>query len=150
MHAFRDILLGSQRRDRMVLITVGDDSCDSYGALQWGYQLLRKDRQGTQGEDITQHIRDQLECCELKMAKDIQSNEESFCRHICDKRKTRENVGSHQKETGDLSTWHVEKAVLHNIFVTVITSKCSSHTAQVTEGKSWNWEYEEPFTVGQD
>lgn len=73
MHAFRDILLGSQRRDRMVLITVGDDSCDSYGALQWGYQLLRKDRQGTQGEGIIQHIRDQLECCELKMTKHIRA-----------------------------------------------------------------------------
>lgn len=65
--------------------------------------------------------------------------------------KGRENVGSHHKEIGDLSTWDVEKAeVLHNIFVTVVTSKCSSHTAQVTEGKNWNWEYEEPLTVEQD
>lgn len=64
--------------------------------------------------------------------------------------KGRENVGSHQKEIRDLSTWDVEKAEVLHIFVTVVTSKRSSHTAQVTEGKNWNWEYEEPLTVEQD
>jgi len=34
--------------------------------------------------------------------------------------------------------------------VSVITGKCSSHTAQVTEGKGRDWENEEPPTEGED
>lgn len=62
----------------MVPVIVGDDSCDSYGVSQWGYRLFKKDKQGTRGGDVTQHISDQLKCCELKMARDIQSNAKSF------------------------------------------------------------------------
>ena len=68
-----------------------------------------------------------------------------------DKRKTRENVGPLQKETGDLVTQDMEKAeVLNEFFASVFTGKCSSHTAQVTEGKGRDWENEEPPTVGED
>ncbi|GAB0194857.1 mitochondrial enolase superfamily member 1 [Grus japonensis] len=35
-------------------------------------------------------------------------------------------------------------------FASVFTSKCSSHTTQVTEGKGRDWENEEPPTVGED
>jgi len=45
-------------------------------------------------------------------------------------------VGPPHKEMGDLVTCDMEKAeVLNNIFASVFTSKCSSHTIQVTEGK---------------
>ncbi|XP_069662688.1 RAD51-associated protein 2 [Haliaeetus albicilla] len=45
----------------------------------------------------------------------------------------------------------MEKAeVLNDFFVPVFTSKCSSHTAQVAEGKGKDWEKEEPSTVGKD
>ena len=37
-----------------------------------------------------------------------------------------------------------------NFFASVFTDKCSSHTAQVAEGKGRDWENEEPPTVGED
>ncbi|GAB0202564.1 mitochondrial enolase superfamily member 1 [Grus japonensis] len=44
----------------------------------------------------------------------------------------------------------MEKAeVLNDFFDSVFTSKGSSHTAQVTEGKGRDWENEEPPTVGE-
>ncbi|GAB0199269.1 mitochondrial enolase superfamily member 1 [Grus japonensis] len=45
----------------------------------------------------------------------------------------------------------MEKAeVLNDFFASVFTSKCSSHTAQVTEGKGKDWENAELPTVGED
>ncbi|GAB0186501.1 mitochondrial enolase superfamily member 1 [Grus japonensis] len=40
--------------------------------------------------------------------------------------------------------------VLNEFFASVFTSKCSSHIAQVTEGKGRDWEKAEPPTVGED
>ncbi|PKU32364.1 rna-directed dna polymerase from mobile element jockey-like [Limosa lapponica baueri] len=52
---------------------------------------------------------------------------------------------------GDLVTQDMEKdEVPNNIFVSVFTGKCSSHTAQVAEGKGRDWENEESPTVGED
>jgi len=60
-------------------------------------------------------------------------------------------VGPLRKEVGDLVTRDVEKAeVLNAFFASVFNSKCSSHTSQVAEGKSRDWENEEPPTVGED
>ncbi|GAB0195852.1 mitochondrial enolase superfamily member 1 [Grus japonensis] len=88
---------------------------------------------------------------ELNLARDVKGNKKSFCRYISDKRKMRENVGPLLKETGDLVTWDMEKAeVLSDFFASVFTSKCSSHTAQVAEGKGRDWENEELTAVGED
>ncbi|GAB0175757.1 mitochondrial enolase superfamily member 1 [Grus japonensis] len=88
---------------------------------------------------------------ELNLARDVKGNKKSFYRYVSDKRKTKENVGPLQKEMGDLVTWDMEKAeVLNDFFASVFTGKCSSHTAQVAEGKDRDWENEEPPTVGED
>ena len=88
---------------------------------------------------------------ELNLARDVKGNKKSFYRYIGDKRKTRKNVDPLRKETGDLVTRDMEKAeVLNDFFASVFTSKCSSHTTQVAEGKGRDWENEEPPTVGED
>ena len=70
---------------------------------------------------------------------------------VSDKSKTRENVGPLWKKTGDLVTQGMEKAeVLNAFFASVFTNKCSSHTAQVTDGKGRDWENEEWTTAGED
>jgi len=45
----------------------------------------------------------------------------------------------------------MEKAdVLNDIFASVFTGKCSSHTAQVADSKGGDWENEEPPSAGED
>lgn len=59
-------------------------------------------------------------------------------------------MGSPQQQLGDLFTWDMEKTeVLSYFFASVFPSKCSSHNAQVAEGKGMDWEHEEPPTVGE-
>jgi len=73
---------------------------------------------------------------ELNLARDVKGNKKALYRHVSDRRQTRENVGPLQKEAGDQVTQDVEKAeVLNDFFVSVFNNKCSSHTAQVAEGK---------------
>ncbi|GAB0203482.1 hypothetical protein GRJ2_002813800 [Grus japonensis] len=84
---------------------------------------------------------------EISLARDVKDNKKSFYRYVSDKRRTRENVGPLWNETGDLVTQDMEKAeVLNDFFASVFTGKCSSHTAQVAEGR--DWENAEPPTVG--
>ena len=59
-------------------------------------------------------------------------------------------MGPLQKEMGNLVTQDMEKAEVLNFFVSVFTSKCSGHTAQVTEGKGRDSENEEPPSVYDD
>ncbi|PKU32892.1 rna-directed dna polymerase from mobile element jockey-like [Limosa lapponica baueri] len=73
----------------------------------------------------------------------MNGNKKSFYRYISDKWKTRETVGPVWKEIADLVTRDTEKA-------SVFTTKCSSHTTQVAEGKGRDWETKEPPTVGED
>jgi len=88
---------------------------------------------------------------EINLARDIKGNKKSFCRYVNDKRKAKENVGPLWKKTGDLVTQGMEKAeVLNAFFASVFTNKCSSHTAQVTDGKGRDWENEEWTTAGED
>jgi len=57
-------------------------------------------------------------------------------------------VGPLWRETGDLVTRDMEKAeVLNEIFASIFTGKCSSHT---TRGTGRDWENEELPTVGGD
>ncbi|GAB0206203.1 mitochondrial enolase superfamily member 1 [Grus japonensis] len=86
---------------------------------------------------------------ELNLARDVKGNKKSFYRYVSEKRRMRENIGPLWNETGDLVTQDMEKAeVLNDFFASVFTSKCLSHTAQVTEGR--DWENAEPPTVGED
>ncbi|KAM9590815.1 uncharacterized protein ACIBXB_005869 [Morphnus guianensis] len=104
--------------------------------------------------EIVQAARDQVRkakaLIELNLSRDVKGNKKSFYRYVGDKRKTRENVGPLWKDMGDLVTRDMEKAeVLNDFFALVFTGKCSSHTAQVAEGKGRDWENEEPPTVGE-
>ncbi|GAB0207787.1 mitochondrial enolase superfamily member 1 [Grus japonensis] len=86
---------------------------------------------------------------EISLARDVKDNKKSFYKYVSDKRRTRENVGPLWNEMGDLVAQDMEKAeVLDDFFASVFTGKCSSHTAQVTEGR--HWENAEPPTVGED
>ncbi|GAB0180871.1 hypothetical protein GRJ2_000552400 [Grus japonensis] len=103
--------------------------------------------------EIVRAARDQVRkikaLIELNLARDIKGNKKSFYRYVSDKRRTRKNVGPLQKETGDLVTQDIEKAeVLNDFFASVFTDKCSSHTAQASEGKGS--ENEELPTVRED
>ncbi|GAB0176076.1 hypothetical protein GRJ2_000072800 [Grus japonensis] len=53
---------------------------------------------------------------ELNLARDVKDNKKSFYKYVSDKRKTRENMGPLQKETGDLVTQDMEKAEVLNEF----------------------------------
>ncbi|KAJ7421210.1 rna-directed dna polymerase from mobile element jockey-like [Willisornis vidua] len=61
-------------------------------------------------------------------------------------------MGPLQKDVGDLVTWVMDQKteVIHGFFVSVFTSKCSSHHAQVAEGKGRDMENEELLIVGGD
>ncbi|GAB0188754.1 mitochondrial enolase superfamily member 1 [Grus japonensis] len=86
---------------------------------------------------------------EISLDRDVKDNKKSFYRYVSDKRRTRENVGPLQNETGELVIQDMEKAeVLNDFFASVFTGKCLSHTAQVTEGR--DWENAELPTVGED
>ncbi|GAB0184863.1 mitochondrial enolase superfamily member 1 [Grus japonensis] len=86
---------------------------------------------------------------EISLARDVKDNKKSFYRYVSDKRRTRENVGPLQNETGNLVTQDMEKAeVLNDFFASVFTGKCWSHSDQVAEGR--DWENAELPTVGED
>jgi len=105
--------------------------------------------------EIVQAARDQVRkakvVIELNLARDIKSNKNSYYGYINGKRKTSENVGPGWKETRDLDTCDMEKAmVLNDFFASVFTNKSSRHSAQVTESKGRAWKNEEVPTVGED
>ncbi|KFV20004.1 hypothetical protein N340_00444, partial [Tauraco erythrolophus] len=101
---------------------------------------------------VTRHqVRKAKALIELNLARDIKGNKKGFYRYASDKKRSRENVGPLQKETGHLATQGAEKAdVLNDFFASVFTDKRSSGMAQVMEGKGRDWENEEPPTVGED
>ncbi|GAB0204307.1 mitochondrial enolase superfamily member 1 [Grus japonensis] len=86
---------------------------------------------------------------EISLARDVKDNKKSFYRYVSGKRSTRKNVGPLWNEMHELVTQDMEKAeVLNDLFASVFTGKCLSHTAWVTEGRDWG--NAEPPTVGED
>ncbi|KAK4830735.1 hypothetical protein QYF61_013185 [Mycteria americana] len=86
--------------------------------------------------NLLDQVRKAKALIELNLTRHIKGNKKSFCRYVSDKTKTRENVGPPSREVGDLVIWDMEKAeVLNDFFASVFSGKCSSHTAQVIEGK---------------
>jgi len=84
----------------------------------------------------------------LNLARGSKNNKKSFYRYVSDRRQARENVSPLWKEMGDLVTQDMDKAeVLNDVFASVFNGKCCSHTAQVAEGKSRDWENEEMPSV---
>ncbi|PKU27098.1 hypothetical protein llap_22598 [Limosa lapponica baueri] len=88
---------------------------------------------------------------ELNLVRDIKDKKKKFSKYVRNKRKTGEDVGLLQKETGDLVTQDMEKAeVFDDFFTSVFTGKGSNHTVQVTEGNGKDLENQELPTVGED
>lgn len=76
---------------------------------------------------------------ESYLARDIKSSNKSFYWNVSGGRKTREEAGPLQKETGNLVIQDKEKVeILNDFFVLIVTSKGSNHSTQVTEGKGRN------------
>ncbi|RMC22221.1 hypothetical protein DUI87_00532 [Hirundo rustica rustica] len=87
---------------------------------------------------------------ELNAARDVEGNKKTFYRCVDDKRMAGKNVSFPWKETGDLAIQDMEKVeVLHAYFVSIFTSKVSSHTTQVTGGKDRDWG-NEPSAAGKN
>lgn len=60
-------------------------------------------------------------------------------------------MGPLWSKPGDLDTQDREKSeAINGFFALVLTDKCSSHTAKVTEGKGGDWGNEELPTIGED
>ncbi|KAJ7415696.1 hypothetical protein WISP_76612 [Willisornis vidua] len=77
-----------------------------------------------------------------------EGNKKSFQRYIGDKRKTRQNVGHFQKESGGLFAWYMENIeALNDFFDSVFTEKCSSYSAEVSASKIGDWENKELHTA---
>lgn len=73
---------------------------------------------------------------EFSLARDIEGKIKPSYSYLGDKR-NRGNAGPLWREIGDLVTQNVEKTeVQSDLFASVFTSKCFSHTTQVREGKS--------------
>lgn len=94
-------------------------------------ELLDKNRKGKPtegGSQVTRKeywqilpaTRDQVRTTkalkELNLPRDHKNNSKTFYRYISGKRKTRENVGPLQKETGELVTQDMEKVEVLNDF----------------------------------
>ncbi|GAB0179811.1 mitochondrial enolase superfamily member 1 [Grus japonensis] len=122
---------------------------EAYRGWKQGQVAWEEYRETVQG--ARDEVRKAKALTEISLARDVKDNKKSFYRYVSEKRRTRENVGPLQNETGDLVTQDMEKAeVLHDFFASVFTGKCLSHNAQVTEAKGRDWENEEPPTVGED
>lgn len=68
----------------------------------------------------------------MNLAKDIEDKREGFYRCVANKRKSRDNAGPLQQETGDLTATGKEKGEVPNEFyISVFNRKCSSRTADV-------------------
>ncbi|GAB0198631.1 mitochondrial enolase superfamily member 1 [Grus japonensis] len=119
----------------------------AYGGWKQGQVAWEEYRETVQA--AREQVRKAKALIEISLARDVKDDKKSFYRYVSDKRRTRENVGALQNETGDLVTQDMVKAeVLNNFFASVFTGKSLSHTAQVTEGR--DWENAEPPTVGED
>ncbi|KFP07547.1 hypothetical protein N300_15283, partial [Calypte anna] len=105
--------------------------------------------------EIVREARDQVRKAkaqkEFDLARGVKGNRKKISSYVMDKRKTRENVGPLQKETGELVTQDVEKAeVLSDNFASVFTGKDPGHSLHVTEAKGKDWEKENPPTVDEE
>lgn len=92
-----------------------------------------------------------MDNCRIKSGQGHKGNKKSFYRYVGDKRKIWEYMGSFQKETAYLVTQDIGNTeVLSKFFALVFTSRCSSLTTRVTEGKDRDWENEELPTADHE
>lgn len=61
-------------------------------------------------------------------------------------------MGHLQKEMEGLviQLGHGQRGGLNNVFASIFTSRASSHTQQITEGKGSDWGNEEPHSVKEE
>jgi len=71
--------------------------------------------------------------------------------YINQKRKVQEGIPPKASNTGRLATMNKEKAeVFNNIFASVFTTDCSSHTPRVDRSKDGDWWKNVPTSVSKD
>ncbi|GAB0177368.1 hypothetical protein GRJ2_000202000 [Grus japonensis] len=137
----------SKRPPRMNKELLGKHKKEAYRGWKQGQVAWEEYRETVRA--ARDQVRKAKALIEISLARDVKDNKKSFYRYVSDKRRTRENVGPLQNETGELVTQDMEKAeVLNDIFASVFTGKCLSHTAWVAEGR--DPENAESPTVGED
>jgi len=85
------------------------------------------------------------------LAKGEEENTKVFYMYINQKRKVQEGIPPKASNTGRLATMNKEKAeVFNNIFASVFTTDCSSHTPRVDRSKDGDWWKNVPTSVRKD
>lgn len=73
----------------------------------------------------------------MNLARDVKDNKKGLCKYICDKWKTRENVGLLLYDTGDLVTQDRKKCRGTNVFFICLYQQ--NYLSEIL-GKSWTKE----------
>lgn len=70
---------------------------------------------------------------QLNLSRNVNNKKKDFCKHIGDKNKTKEGVGSLLNETEDLTIQDMEKSDVQTFFASDVTNKTDLQESQVPD-----------------